>query len=66
MISKRIKTIEKTSDSLIINNNFEIDKGGCVWTATCSEHTYINYPQYLFKSRKELIKVFFGLNIEDY
>ena len=63
MISKWIKRVEKTKDSLIINGSFEIDCKGIIWT--CNDKNYINYPRYLFKSRKELLKLFFNINLKE-
>ena len=63
MISKWIKRVEKTKDSLIINDSFIIDRKGIIWTY--NNKNYINYPRYLFKNRKELLKIFFNINLKE-
>jgi len=63
MISKWIKKVEKTKNGLIINDSYMVDFKGIIWTY--NNKNYINYPRYLFKNRKELLKIFFNINLKE-
>jgi len=58
IITKRVKKIIYYSKEKywLINDRFEIDKGGCVWWSWIYIGKRGDFPQYIFDVAKKLIK----------
>ena len=58
IINKRVKKIIYYSKKKywLINDRFEIDKGGCVWWSWIYLGKRKDFPQYIFEVAKKLIK----------